>query len=323
MRLYEFDNTSGYYTLGDQHALNLATAANWPGHASAAATTRYSTINNAISSIPKGSVVVVSFGQNDALNSEDRPEQIASRVQIILDYAKQQDLIPVYLLFPAGNNQRLQSVRDAIKATVNVPTLDLATGAAGPNDTNIQSATYSKIATSIASKIKPVQQNITPNSTPASGDEQQAKQSADEYLGRALSNKEWDWLIRATAAESSSNLKEQGYVMATILNRVRSNFQGGNNVIDILRQTSQFQAVTGTKKNKTPSPVFSNGPSDKRRQSIMYSAVNVLPVVPKDIKYFSATDPGAYKAGTNIGWKKQLEKHGGFIVGRTIFSARA
>lgn len=155
MRLNEITSNSGYYTLGDQYAIELSNASGWDGHASANASTD-TNISNAINSIPKGSVVVVSLGQNDAKDINKRPEQIASKLNIILDLIKNNDLIPVYMLFPSGNNERLKSVRDAIKGIITVPTIDLEAGTASSDKATIPSAIFNLVATRISSKIKPV-----------------------------------------------------------------------------------------------------------------------------------------------------------------------
>jgi len=73
-----------------------------------------------------------------------------------------------------------------------------------------------------------------------------ARKSAEEYLGKKMSDKEWDMLLRTTAAESSQNTTSQAMVMGTILNRAKSRFAGQEEpVIGAITQKNQFQAATG------------------------------------------------------------------------------
>lgn len=144
---------------------------------------------------------------------------------------------------------------------------------------------------------------------------------AEKFLGRDMSDKEWDLLLRATYAEASPNTKEQGYVMAVILNRARSGRYGGNGVDDVLYAKNQFQAVTGTRvDNHQPSKGFVQGPQGNSLNSILAAAAKVLPEAPKDIYKFTAANPAAYGPGTNIGYLHQLKQQGGVQIGGTIFA---
>ncbi len=147
-----------------------------------------------------------------------------------------------------------------------------------------------------------------------------AKKVAEKYLGSAISDDEWDMLIRATGAESSPDQEEQGYIMGVILNRVRSG-KWGNSIESVLTAKNQFQAVTGTRVKPGPSPQYSSGPTPKRLNSLLSSAANVLPSVPKSYLYFTAANPAAYGKGTNIGFKDTLISRGGKQIGQTIFAA--
>lgn len=148
----------------------------------------------------------------------------------------------------------------------------------------------------------------TPNAT-------SARNSAEKYLGRSMSDTEWDELIRATSAESGakSNLEEQARIMATILNRARD---ANETIPETLRKKNAFQAVTGTEKSPGPSKQFTEGPSDERKNDIMSAAENILPDVPKQQKHFAAADPNAYKEGTNPKFKDSLK---GGQSGGTVF----
>lgn len=149
-----------------------------------------------------------------------------------------------------------------------------------------------------------------------------ARAAAEEYLGTKMSDQEWNYLLRATTAEASNNSKEQAYVMGVILNRTRMG-NWGNNVISVLRAPSQFQAVTGTRYDPGPSANFTRGPTSGQLANIVDGVINILPQVPKDLKYFTAASSAAYGAGTNIGFRDRLIANGGEKIGGTIFSATA
>lgn len=151
---------------------------------------------------------------------------------------------------------------------------------------------------------------------------EKARAAAEEYLGAKMSDQEWNYLLRATTAEASNNSKEQAYVMGVILNRTRMG-NWGPNVISVLRAPNQFQAVTGTRFDPGPSSNFTRGPNDRQLANIVDGAINILPQVPKDLKYFTAASSAAYGAGTNIGFRDRLLAKGGEKIGGTIFSASA
>jgi len=148
---------------------------------------------------------------------------------------------------------------------------------------------------------------------------QQARKSAESYLGRKMSDKEWNQLIAATFAESSSNQTERAYVAAAILNRARKYKVDG--VTQVLYEKNQFQSVTGTKNNgHTPSINYTKGP-DQNNQNLIFGAIqNILIKVPWNIINFTAADPKAYGAGTNVKYLQELKSRGGIIIGKTIFS---
>ena len=52
----------------------------------------------------------------------------------------------------------------------------------------------------------------------------EAKVAAESYLGRSMTDSEWNDLVSITYAESTSNQTERAWVMATILNRTRFGF---------------------------------------------------------------------------------------------------
>lgn len=154
---------------------------------------------------------------------------------------------------------------------------------------------------------------------PGSADSSAARNSAEQYLGRKMSDDEWNYLIRATAAESSYNKEEYAMVMGSILNRARD--YGKNGVIAALTAKNQFQAVTGTAADgHQPSANFVRGPNDKQIRAMLFAAVHILPKVSHSQRNFTAANPAAYGAGTNIGYLHAMNKAGGQRIGGTVFN---
>lgn len=201
-----------------------------------------------------------------------------------------------------------QSTVDKLNAQLKTKPQVLATLTKSTN-ADVKSLDYSRGAEEVAALT-------TDEST------QKARASAESFLGRKMSDQEWNYLLRATTAEASNNSKEQAYVMGVILNRTRSG-NWGDNVISVLRAPSQFQAVTGTRFDPGPSNNFTNGPAPKQLANIVDGAINILPGVPSDLKYFTAASSAAYGPGTNIGFRDRLLAKGGEKIGGTIFSATA
>ena len=137
-----------------------------------------------------------------------------------------------------------------------------------------------------------------------------ARESAESYLGRAMSDNEWDYLLRATFAESAYDVKSYAMVMGTILNHTRQYAPNAKNgVIVALKRPNAFQAVTGTKANNHDSSAgFKSGPPTKHLRAMATGAITYLSKVPHNQMEFSATNLAAYGPGTNIGWLRQLEK---------------
>jgi hypothetical protein len=152
-----------------------------------------------------------------------------------------------------------------------------------------------------------------------SGSDGAGRKSAEDYLGRKMSDDEYSQLVRATGAESTSNPREQAMVMASILNRGRDH-PGG--VIGALHEANQFQSVTGTAAdNHSPSANFLRGPDAGRLSSIESSAASYLSHIPQNQKNFTAASSAAYGPGTNIGYRDQMLANGGMRIGGTIFNS--
>jgi len=143
-----------------------------------------------------------------------------------------------------------------------------------------------------------------------------AKQQAEAYLGKPISDAEFDLLLRATHAEASakSNSEEQAMIMGTILNHARAK---GKNIESALYARNAFQSVTGRKGHRVPSDSFVQGPSEKRANAI-FDATSLLPRVPQKQVAFTAANRKAYGPGTNVGYLDRLAEKGTQIAG-TMF----
>ena len=151
-----------------------------------------------------------------------------------------------------------------------------------------------------------------------------AKTTAEEYLGSTISSSDWTLLVRAAFGESTSNQKEQAYVMATILNRVRTNYSNyGTNITAQLYAKSQFQAVTGTVPDPGPNPGFRNGPDASEAKSLYGGVVTYLKTADKSITNFTSNNEKAYGRGTDINYLYTLRANPkSVVIGGTIFSPK-
>ena len=149
----------------------------------------------------------------------------------------------------------------------------------------------------------------------------EAKKAAENYLGKSMTDDEWSKLVSATFAEAGRTQTERGYIMAVMLNRVRSG-KWGSSVTSVLTAKNQFQSVTGTAANgHRPSSNYVTGPNEPNRESIYGAAKSVLPKVPKGLIYFTSNVTAAYGKGTSLAFRDKLFKRGGVIIGDSVFSA--
>jgi hypothetical protein len=146
------------------------------------------------------------------------------------------------------------------------------------------------------------------------------RSSAEQYLGRKISDKELDMLVRATHAESGakSDPKEQAMIMGSILNRAREKGNQEGSIQAVLEAKNQFQSVTGTKFEPGPSKNYTAGPQGNRAKTIE-SAAGLLDLVPKTQRDFTAASSAAYGKGTNIGYRDTMLAQGGQIYGGSVF----
>lgn len=151
-------------------------------------------------------------------------------------------------------------------------------------------------------------------------DNQRAKATAEEFLGRSISDSHWNMLVRATVAEATSNPAERAAIMGVILNRVRTNFGGyGSSIPAQLSAPNQFQAVTGTRYDPGPSSNFTN-PGRQRVAGVAQAAIDLLPNANREWMNFTSNIPAAYGRGTNPDFRRQVASSpGSQVIGGTVF----
>lgn len=141
-----------------------------------------------------------------------------------------------------------------------------------------------------------------------------AREMAENYLGRKMSDMEWNELVRATYAEGSGkSTEEYAYIMAAILNRSRA--KGGKDISQILREPNQFEAVTGGK-----NPRWKSGKVNQKDFDMITSGTAILGSIGHDLDSFGASNLAAY--GNKETGKKHLANllnSGGFSLGDSTF----
>lgn len=146
-----FEETAKFYTIGDSHAVAVATAGgkDWKNLAIGGTSSTNTKMLGNISKVPKGAVVLVSQGANDTANSMKahmdsqgkRPlvpaQRIAGNVANVVRQVQAQGATVVFMLFPNGPGRGAglakyyggdyqEEVRSAIKTAVgNVPIIDI------------------------------------------------------------------------------------------------------------------------------------------------------------------------------------------------------
>lgn len=151
-------------------------------------------------------------------------------------------------------------------------------------------------------------------STGESIDSSDARGMAEKYLGRKMSDKEWDELVLATSAEGGGrSTEEYAYIMAAILNRSR--MKNGKDISQILREPGQFQAVTGGK-----NPKWNSGKVSKKDYNMITSGTEILDSIAHNLDSFGASNLAAYD---NIETGKKhlanLINSGGMRLGDSTF----
>ncbi len=156
-KLIEAGKLPGYYTVGDSHAEGLAayTGKPWTNKAKHSTKSDNPMHMDAIRQIPKGSVVLISLGANDANATNEPPNAIASRVASIVNASVANGNKTLFLLFPVGTStatkpERRKAVRDAISSSISVPITDLEGKALQPDGVHAQPNVYNSIGKALA-----------------------------------------------------------------------------------------------------------------------------------------------------------------------------
>ena len=145
-----------------------------------------------------------------------------------------------------------------------------------------------------------------------------AKDTVEEFIGQSISDEDMNMLVRATAAEASANASERAAVAGVILNRVKSPSYP-NTISGVLNQKNQFQAVTGTKNDPGASRNFTNM-SNQTGGQVVGAIIAGLPNQTQGWLNFTAADPRAYGAGTNVGFMADVANaDGSQRIGGTLF----
>ena len=153
MRFNEFkivlkEDTAKFYTIGDSHAVAVATAGgkDWINLAIGGKSSTDAGMLANIAKVPKGTTVLVSQGANDTANAMKAAEQtkkppkdpkaIAANVANVVNKVQAQGATVIFMLFPNGpgrgpglakyyGGDYQADVRDAIKAAINVEIIDI------------------------------------------------------------------------------------------------------------------------------------------------------------------------------------------------------
>ena len=159
-KLLEAVGQPGYYTVGDSHAEGIGAYAGkpWINKSKHSMKSTEPMHMAAIQSIPKGSVVVISLGANDAVMTNDSPATIAARVASIVDASVSNGNQTFFVLFPVGTSktskpQRRIAVRNAIEAAISVPVSDLEGQPLQSDGVHAQPNVYATLGKTLAKKV--------------------------------------------------------------------------------------------------------------------------------------------------------------------------
>jgi len=163
-----------------------------------------------------------------------------------------------------------------------------------------------------------------------------AKRKAEKYLGRTISESDWNLLVAATYAEASSADREYAWVMAVILNRVKSN-RFPNKIEDVLNATEQFEAVTGNPNRPGPRSNYITGPPTVTSRNTLYTSITKYlgesseenyRIKQSEALFFCAdneklfrTPDGIRIPGRNPAVYDELKKNG-ITVGKSLFGTK-
>ncbi len=174
-----FEDAGNYYTIGDSHAVAVATAGGkgWVNLAIGGRSSTDSEMLANIAKIPKGAIVLVSQGANDTANAArahmdsqgKRPlkpaKDIAANVANVVNKVKAQGATPIFMLFPNGPGRGAglakyyggdyqEEVRDAIKSAISGTEIIDINGKPLTDGVHAGMATYKEVAGQVM-KSKP------------------------------------------------------------------------------------------------------------------------------------------------------------------------
>jgi len=181
-----FEQAGKYYTIGDSHAVAVATAGgkDWVNLAIGGRSSTDSEMLANIAKVPKGAVVLVSQGANDTANAArshidsqgKRPlkpaKEIAANVANVVNKVKAQGATPIFMLFPNGPGRGAglakyyggdyqEEVRSAIKSALgNTEIIDI-NGKPLTDGVHAGMATYKEVANQVM--------KTSPSASPAAG----------------------------------------------------------------------------------------------------------------------------------------------------------
>ena len=178
MRFNEFriikEASEGFYTIGDSHAVAVATAGGkgWTNLAIGGRSSTDGEMLGNIAKVPKGATVLVSQGANDTANAMKAsiaakkppkdPKIIAASVANVVSKVEAQGAKVIFMLFPNGpgrgsslakyyGGDYQDDVRDAIKSAISVPIIDI-NGKPLTDGVHATMAVYKDVANQVRAK---------------------------------------------------------------------------------------------------------------------------------------------------------------------------
>jgi len=177
MRFSEFklvEATASFYTIGDSHAVAVATAGGkgWTNLAIGGRSSTDGEMLANIAKVPKGATVLVSQGANDTANAmrasmetkkpPKDPKVIASNVANVVSKVVAQGANVIFMLFPNGPGRGAglakyyggdyqEEVRNAIKSAISVPIIDI-NGKPLTDGVHATMAVYKDVANQVRAK---------------------------------------------------------------------------------------------------------------------------------------------------------------------------
>ena len=221
-----------------------------------------------------------------------------------------------------------QNLADPFTAATYTPSND--TGEAIPDVRGAEPTTEDVIegtASGPQNNVTGVKGTAKPIDLSASPGNESGRAAAEEYLGRPMSDTEWEYLVRTTAGETgqlagnkASTPEERANVAAVILNRVKSSSYP-NTVESVVKQSSQFAPVTGWKGNGNRATDNFLAPSQAQIDAVTTNIAQELGNVNSYHLNFTATNLGAYRdEGTNSGFIQDVASDSkSQIIGQHIF----